>query len=193
MEETPDARLMEQFGRVAAGASFLQFMLENVIWEICEVSRVLGERLTGGMSFKQLSDTACALAGVHDPDGRNPDADFAELFRKRLAEAEQKRNRYLHSRWTTAFGGELEFLDDLMGIDGDHVRRTKYQGRQKRVTAEVLPIEDLQRAAGDIQALAMEIGWWLTERLNLTEEDLRDRWIGNMYREFMLDPEQPEP
>jgi len=172
-----DLHVLAQLGRIAANHSFLQLILEGVVWEICELDRERGEAVTGGMSFRVLADTAFNLA-----DLRYPDSPFRELFASRVDRANELRDRFLHSRWLFPLTGpESDAINRLFGLDSDAVR-AKYARRQGRVIAESVSLDTITEAAGSIESVALDVAAWLDQLI--PEGETLERVSANLLRQL---------
>lgn len=175
-----ESGIYEQLGRIAANHSWLQFMLETVVWKMCDLDRDRGEALTGEMSFKTLVKTCCNLTDLM----RSSDA-FRTKFEKRLESLDQERNRVLHSQWDFPLPDDYEFaspMNHLLGFEAVKVFRRKYSRRRGRIVAEATAGRALEETVEALQQLAIEIGEWLLEGMDADE--IRSQFWAGVLREM---------
>ena len=145
MKPAIDPSLLSPLGQLSANFNMLELTTSSFIWVLIGSDQRTGQIVTAGMPFRGLVDLLCALYRhrVSDPDKL---ATLEEL-RKRLEDAADKRNTFLHSAWGAA------------GQRGASTRiKTTARGKTGlQFTFQRIAAADIQAVADDIATLAADV------------------------------------
>jgi len=167
---------MEQLGRIAAAHANMQYTLEFIIWDLCELDSDRGAIVTGELSTRALINAVVKLS-----DRVCPERTFAEQFEKELWQAENTRNQYLHSQWLFRFNPEnvaLELLNEAWGLTKGDAVRQKYARNSGRIRSEPVTVADLEQAAQNLTSLVGRLMRWFLQ--GMTEAEKRHRFRANL-------------
>lgn len=102
-----DSALLEAIGHITVNFALLEEAISLCIWALIRGEEPIGQIVTAQLSFRQLVDLFCSLYRfqVSDPTV----LDELEGIRKSLHEAEERRNRIIHSGWAAGHEPGLGF------------------------------------------------------------------------------------
>lgn len=99
-EATPYRTVVEALGQLTIGFASLEYALAGLVWVLIGSSQRVGQTVTAELSFQNLVNIFCSLqrSKLSDP----AEVRSLKSIRKRLHDAEARRNKYVHSTWMTS-------------------------------------------------------------------------------------------